>query len=128
MTQQKHYVTFFSPGTFVSEQDDREVDSWDVPTAVGMAAKIKQRHGATPYGFRFSTMESDGWEPKTVKRSNMYYLGGTIKTLNDIPDVPENRILRDNMISNSYTQVIENTNSWKVTMPLYADDVVLDFI
>lgn len=90
--------------------------------------KIKQRYGATPYGFRFSTMESDGWEPKTVKRSNMYYLGGTIKTLNDIPDIPENRILRDNMTINGYTKIIENTNSWKVTMPLYDDDVVLDFL
>lgn len=53
----KHFVTFFSPGTFVSETSEKPIDSWDVDTAVEMSTQILERHGARPYGFRFSTRE-----------------------------------------------------------------------
>ena len=121
MNTQKHYVTFYSPGSFVSETTTKEIDTWSVDLAVRMAKEIKERHRATPYGFTFKTMESDGWSPKTVKESGMYYLGGTLKRLIDIPDTKENSILRDNMIFNNYEYVIENTNSWKITLPFYKD-------
>ena len=118
---QKHFVTFYSPGSFVAETTVKEIDAWSVDLAVRMAKDIKERHGATPYGFRFKTKESDGWSPKTVKESGMYYLGGKLMKLIDIPDTKENSILRDNMIFNNYEWVIENTNSWKVTLPFYKD-------
>ena len=121
MSNQKHYVTFYSPGSFVSESTVKEIHAWSVDLAVHIAKDIKERHGATPYGFRFKTMESDGWSPKTVKESGMYYLGGRLMRLIDIPDTKENSILRDNMIFNNYEWVIENTNSWKVTLPFYKD-------
>ncbi len=125
MNTQKHYVTFYSPGSFVSETTTKEIDVWSVDLAVRMAKEI-ERHRATPYGFTFKTMESDGWSPKTVKESGMYYLGGTLKRLIDIPDTKENSILRDNMRFNNYEYVIENTNSWKITLPFYKDkDIVL---
>jgi hypothetical protein len=117
---QKHYVTFYSPGSFVSETTSKEIDVWSVDLAVRMAKEI-ERHRATPYGFTFKTMESDGWSPKTVKESGMYYLGGRLLTLDDIPDTKENSILRDNMRFNNYEYVIENTNSWKITLPFYKD-------
>ena len=123
----KNFAIFLSPGTFVSEENRVQVESWDVDIAVDMARKIKQRHGAVPYGFYFEEWESGEWEPKCIKSSNMYYLGGTVKTLADIPDTQENRILRSNMVNNHYSRVIENTNSWKVTLPLKKDDVVLEF-
>ena len=121
MSNQKHYVTFYSPGSFVSESTSKEIDTWSVDLAVRMAKDIKERHGAVPYGFRFKTKESDGWSPKTVKESGMYYLGGRLMRLIDIPDTKENSILRDNMRFNNYEWVIENTNSWKVTLPFYKD-------
>ena len=121
MSNQKHFVTFYSPGSFVSESTSKEIDTWSVDLAVRMAKDIKERHGAVPYGFRFKTMESDGWSPKTVKESGMYYLGGKLLKLIDIPDTKENSILRDNMRFNNYEWVIENTNSWKVTLPFYKD-------
>jgi hypothetical protein len=122
---EKHFVTFLSPGTFVSETTTHEVDSWNVAAAVAMSKDIKERHGATPYGFYFETKTSDGWEPKTVRTSGTYYLGGMILTLEDIPDTPENRILRSNMKYNHIDMVIENTNSWKITLPFYPDKDVL---
>lgn len=118
---QKHFVTFYSPGSFVSESTSKEIDAWSVDLAVRMAKDIKERHGATPYGFNFKTRESDGWSPKTVKESGMYYLGGKLLRLIDIPDTKENSILRDNMRFNNYDYVIENTNSWKITLPFYKD-------
>lgn len=118
---QKHYVIFYSPGSFVSESTSKEIDAWSVDLAVRMAKDIKERHGATPYGFSFKTRESDGWSPKTVKESGMYYLGGKLLRLIDIPDTKENSILRDNMRFNNYDYVIENTNSWKITLPFYKD-------
>jgi hypothetical protein len=126
MDNQKHYVTFYSPGSFVSETTVKEIDAWSVDLAVRMAKEIKERHRATPYGFTFKTMESDGWSPKTVKESGMYYLGGKLLKLVDIPDTLENSVLRDNMTINNYEYVIENTNSWKITLPFYKDkDTVL---
>ncbi|KQY96411.1 DUF551 domain-containing protein [Brevundimonas sp. Root1423] len=52
---QQHFVLFLSPGTFVAEATEKPVPSWDVATAVAMADSITERHGATPYGFRFIT-------------------------------------------------------------------------
>lgn len=125
---QKHFVTFYSPGTFVSETTTKEIDAWSVDLVVRMAKEIVERHRATPYGFKFKTQESDGWEPKTVKESGMYFLGGKLLILDDIPDVSENRILRSNMRNNGYDTVIENTNSWKVTLPFNKEkDTLLEW-
>ena len=125
---EKHFVTFLSPGTFVSETTTKEIDSWSVDLAMRMARDIKERHGATPYGFRFETKASDGWEPRTVKSSGIYYLGGTLLTIDDVPDTDEIKTLRWNMKNNDIETVIENTNSWKVTMPFNkSKDVLLEW-
>lgn len=125
---EKHFVTFLSPGTFFSETTTKEIDTWSVDLAMQIARDIKERHGATPYGFRFETKTSDGWEPKTVKSSGIYYLGGRLLTIDDIPDTKWNETLRWNMKYNDIETVIENTNSWKVTMPFdKSKDVLLEW-
>ena len=127
----RHFVTFLSPGTFVSETTTKPVDAWDVDNAVSVAHEITERHGATPYGFYFSTRSrgENDLDSKESKRSCTYYLGGTVLTLEDVKarQDPKDRILISNMKGNGYSRVIENRNSWKVTMPLSDDDVVLDF-
>ncbi len=125
----KHKVVFFSPGTFFAETTEKEIDSWDVDTAKQMARTIKERHGATPYGFRFETWErgQNDWEPKRTKVSGTYFLGGKILALEDIPNTPENKILRSNMTLNNWDYVIENTNSWKIVLPYEKNDVLLEF-
>lgn len=126
----KHYVEFFSPGTFVAEQTEQEINEWDVETAIKMSRKIKERYGATPYGFQFTTRErkSTDFDSKEVKRSPMYYLGGEIFTVEDIRkrNLPDERILLSNMECNGWDRIVVNTNSWKWTQPLKEGDVVLD--
>jgi hypothetical protein len=127
----KHFVTFLSPGSFVSEQNTEEIESWDVDKAMKMARNIKQRHGATPYGFYFTTRErgENDFNSKQTEESNMYHLGGDVYTLEDIinRNDPRDNILISNMKCNKWDRVIENNNSWRNTQPLNKDDVVLDF-
>ena len=47
---EKHFVTFYSPGTFAAETSRKPIESWDVDKAVAMSKEIKERHGALPYG------------------------------------------------------------------------------
>ncbi len=118
-----------SPGTFVSESTTKEVDSWDVNIAKEMAEKISERYNSAPYGFYFSTksrLETD-LDSKVINKSPMYYLGGTILVLDEIKsrNDPNDRILISNMECNKWDRVIENCNSWKITLPLEKGDIVL---
>ena len=125
----KHFVTFYSPGTIVSETTTKEVESWNVDKAVEMSKELKERHGALPYGFNFTTRERTDKEldSKVVETSCMYYLGGQIFTLKQLEERndPNESILRDNMRYNGYKRIIINTNSWKWTQPLKEEDVIL---
>lgn len=80
MPKHKYTVTFYSAGTLISETTTRKIGEWSISAAVRMAESIKERHGATPYGFVFETCITadpipDGQggtlnvEPKSIKRS-----------------------------------------------------------
>lgn len=136
--QQKHYVTFSSPGTMFAEQSSREIDSWSPELACRLAKEINERHGSKPYGFQFETRlvadpVSDGQggtlkvQPKTISKSGTYFITGTILRLDEIPETPENSILRSNMRSNGYPVVIENCNSWKSVNPFNSGDFLVDW-
>jgi len=131
IVMKKHFVVFLSPGTCVAEQTSKEIEEWNVDSAVAMAKKIKERHSATPYGFYFTTYGRgiDDLDSRRLNKSNMYYLGGKILTLEDVKAQKDdsNSILISNMEINKFARVIQNTNSWKVTFPLEEDDVVLDY-
>ena len=123
------YVVFYSPGTFVSETNEEKIDSLDIKKAIKMSKNIKQRYGATPYGFSFSTRGRKKGElySREIKRSGTYYLGGKILTLPDIKkrNDPNDIILISNMEINKIKKVVENCNSWKVIMELKDEDMVL---
>lgn len=106
-------VTFYSPGTITPEKTTVETELTNLYEIAELARDIQERHGATPFGFRVEG------------RPGLVYLGGIIKTLEDIPDTPENTILRWNMKHNGIERVLENTNSWKHTVALSDADVVL---
>jgi len=131
MPMLKHFVNFYSPGTFISEESTQDIKSWDVQKAMKMADAIAERYNATPYGFRFSTRErkDDDLDSSVTKTSHMYFLGGKIKTLKDIQaeNDPSNRILISNMEINNIKRVVVNTNSYKSVLPLEKDDVVLNY-
>jgi len=126
----KHFVIFMSPGTFVAEQTEKPIDSWNVKKAVEMSKKIIERHNAKPYGFYFTTRERKRSEldSKVVKSSRMYYLGGKIITLKEIKarKNPNDATLISNMECNEYERVIETNNSWRWVQPLHKGDKVLE--
>lgn len=127
----KHFVTFFSPGTFVPETTTRPIDSWNVDKAIEMAKTVTERYGAKPYGFQFSTRARSDAEldSKVSKSSGIYYLGGKIKTRDEIlaGTDPKEDILRQNIEFNSDVEnIIVNDNSWRFTGQFRADDVLLD--
>lgn len=125
----QHYVTFYSPGTLVHETSTKEIDSWDVQKAREMAKGVMERHGATPFAFRFITKgrKTDDLDSKEIASSGRYYLGGKIETVKDIEarNDPEERILLSNMRGNGWDRVVTTTNGYRVTQPLNEDDVVL---
>jgi hypothetical protein len=121
----KHKVIFMSPGTFASETTTVDIDSWDVEKAKEMARTVKERYGATPFGFMFET-----WTPDKIRIdvSPTYYLGGRVRTYEMVllMNLPEEEILRNNMRYNDIKRVITNTNSYKSVLPLKDDDIVLE--
>lgn len=127
----KHFVTFFSPGTFFDEERERPVDSWDVAAASEMAHGIVERYNATPFAFQFSTRTrgQDDLDSRESARSCTYYLGGRIETRAEIEarNDPKENILRSNLRSNDIDRVIVNDNSWRTVRPLKPTDVILDW-
>ena len=129
---QRHYVTFASPGTLFPETREMEIDNWDVEAAVALARTVVERHNARPYSFRFSTRESfdQGFQTRQIARSKDYFLGGVLLTLQDIEarKDPKDDILIANMRNFGYDKVVENTNSWRATLPFQDGDVLLDVV
>ncbi len=123
----RHFVTFFSPGTFVSETSKKPIDSWDVDRAVKMAADIVERHGATPYGFRFTTRErgDDDFDSQESATSGMYFLGGELLTLADVEarNDPKDSTLLSNMRTNKYARVIQHKS---IILPFGDNDTLVE--
>ncbi len=128
---EKHFVTFYSPGTFVAETSEKPIEKWDVDLAKRMAKNIKERYNAAPYGFRFTTRSrgAKDLDSKVTKTSPMYYLGGLVETLAEVKAraTEKDHILVSNMECNKYDRIITNNNSWKWTQPLEKSDVVLEW-
>lgn len=126
----KHFVTFYSPGTFVHETRSKPIESWDVDKAKEMAKDIVERHGAKPFGFSFSTRgRLEDLDSKVIEESCMYYLGGKVETYEEVKAraTEGDRVLVSNMEYNDIKRIITNTNSWKVTQPFNDDDVLLEW-
>lgn len=125
----QNFVTFYSPGTVSAVSTTKPIKSWDVDTAVTMSKTIKERYGALPYGFQFSTRERGrkDLDSHETKRSPMYYLDGKVLTLEQVKarNDPTDSILISNMECNCFNKVIINTNSWKWTQPFEPGDIVL---
>lgn len=128
----QEFVEFFSPGTFVSETTRKPIDARSVDLACLMAREIKERHGTTPYGFRFVAREraEDELDAHDTDRSGFYYLGGVVETLAEVKAraTDKDRILIQNMECNGWKRIVTNTNSWTITQPLMDMDVVLEWI
>lgn len=127
---EKHFVTFFNPGTFVPETTTKPIEKWDADKAVEMARGIVERYNAKPYGFQFSTRgRSDkDLDSKVIKSSGIYYLGGRIETKSEVfaRNDPKEDILRSNMDCNGIDKLIVNNNSWLFMGAFKDGDTLLD--
>jgi len=127
----RHFVEFFSPGTFVAESTVRPVEQWDVVEAMEMARSVEERHGATPYGFRFITRERKAGEldSHVADTSAMFFLGGKVLTLRQVEarNDPSDKILISNMKCNDIGRVVQNDNSYRSVQPLRKGDEVLSW-
>lgn len=127
---QKHFVTFFSPGSFTAEASTKPIDAWDVEVALAMAKDIVERHAATPYGFVFTTRGRgvDDLDSKEIARSPVHYFNVKVEALAEVEarNDPSERILLDNMRINGWDRIVTTTTGWKWTQPLREGDVILD--
>ena len=124
----KRFVTFFSPGTIVSEMTTKEVPSWDVKKATEMMKTITERHGAHPYAFQFYTMKRGlrDMNPHEVDRSPHYYVNCKVQTMEDVEaEGPASNTLAQNMRSNNWERVVTTIDGYKWTQPFRDGDVVL---
>lgn len=128
---EKHFVTFYSPGTFVAESTEQPIESWDVEEAKRRALAVRERHGAVPYGFQFTTRGRSDTEldSRVVKTSPFYFLGGKVETLAEVKAraTDNDSVLVGNMEGNGYARIITNDNSWRWTQPLKDTDIVLEW-
>lgn len=126
----QHFVTFMSPGTFVSETTTKPIDAWSPALATLMAKDIVERHGARPFGFQFNTRgrEDHELDSRVLTSSGIYYLGGTLLALEDViaRNDPNDRILILNMQNNKIELVVENTNSYRSVHPFTEADTLLN--
>jgi hypothetical protein len=78
-----------------SENTTREIGEWDTRAAMKMASEIRERYGARPFGFQFTTCRvvsdiddgAGGLMPDTSKeerRSRTYFICGRILTQEDV--------------------------------------------
>ena len=130
MEIKKNFVTFYSPGSFVSETEDREIETWDVEQACDMARTIKARYNAIPYAFQFYTKgRSDAeLDSSVIDRSGLYYINCNKLSKEQIADeYGTSSILYRNMENNRWEYIARTIIGWKGHYPIENDDVVLDF-
>ena len=123
------FVTFISPGTLSSESTTKEIASWDTIRAVEMAEEINERHGATPYGFYFTTKGRTASEldSRVIDRSGFYFMGGHIETLQEVRAQSAGReVLIANMETNGWNRVVTTKRGYSWAQPVHEDDAVLD--
>lgn len=125
----KHFVQFFSPGTFMAESTTQPIDSWDIERAQEMAGKITERYNAKPYSFRFITRarSDDELDSKVVKASCTYFINCKVETLAEIEkrNLDDEEILRRNMRMNGWDKVAVQKSGWRFPQPVMDGDVVL---
>ena len=135
----KHYVVFYSPGTFFDETDSQPIETFgDTQAAVELAASINQRYGAKPYGFRFVTCielppvidpetgEKMEVESKQIAESGTYFINGRLRKYDEVlaENDPQESILRSNMRQTPI--VCETSNTYRHTGIFREEDFVVN--
>lgn len=130
MRVERHFVTFYSPGTFCAETTTQEIHAWDTVEALSRAKSVEERYGARPYAFRFSTRAREDHEldSKVVAESGYYFFGCNVLTVADVKAKYDRdySALVSNMECNGWDRVASPREGWRWHQPVTADDVVLE--
>jgi len=117
----KKTITYYSPGTFVSETTFREINGKNIEDIIVKATieskNIIQRYNATPYSFRIEGISINYYLPH-----NKVELLSDIKNRKD----PNDRILISNMENNDINAVMVSTVGWKSTQPFHEKDCLVN--
>ena len=96
-----------------------------------MAQHIVERYQSRPYGFTFSTRArtDDELDSKTIATSTMYFLGGTIESLEQVKrrNDPNDSTLIRNMENNGIARIIRGDSPWRWCQPFNKGDKRLKF-
>lgn len=115
----KHYVEFLYPGIITSETTLKEVQDRE-PRNISIPEEA--------FGFRFVDREEIELREEILKgeyksQSGWYYQGRKM-SLEDVKrEMPEKKILIDNMIYNSFDYIV--WAKFGQAIPLYENDVVI---
>lgn len=123
----KHFVMFYSPGTFFAETTQFEIDSWDVDTALELYKSVP--NGLKPYAFRFITREraDDELDSHISDSSNTYFINGKLLTIDDVKELDgDHDILIENMNNNGYEYVVQLGDKYKFYQPFKAGDTLVE--
>jgi hypothetical protein len=127
----QNFVMFLSPGTFMAEQTEEEVEAWDVEAACRRANEIVERHRARPYGFLFITRGRSAKElnSREITRSPFYFINCRVETREEIEarNDPRESTVRANMRINDIKAIARPKSGWDGFFPIRDGDVVLVF-
>ena len=124
----KHFVTFYSPGTIMTETTERSIDTWNITKAMALAKSILERHGAWPYGFRFTTRArtTKKLDSKVVNTSACHFINCRLRTRAQVDkdNLPDEEILRANLHQNKITHIAQTIMGWRSSLPLRPGDTI----
>ena len=121
----KYYAEFYAPGTFVSETKEVEIkDPNNYGDIIKIGKALEFRYSAKAYCFRTYSKDSKG---KRINNSNRIFFGIKIRTIQDVikDNLPNEQILRDNMINNNMNRIAEPIEGWKTSIALSDDDIII---
>lgn len=121
----KNFAVFMYDIGFAGETIELPVVDFDVSHVVNYAYGLE---GTKPYAFYFVTKEFNPttFSIENTRMTNMYYLGGTVLRLQDVPHTKEYEILRSNMEINKVDKVVVTRGGGK-TLFVSDDAIILDF-
>lgn len=115
--RRQDFVVFMSPGSFYDETTSMPIETRDLAKMVELSKGIVVRYGAKPYGFRFETRivaepvpDGEGGTlvvpSKTIESSGNHYLGGELKTYDEVVEERPDSVVASNMRSNDGMEIV----------------------
>jgi hypothetical protein len=130
-TFEKNTVVYLSPGTFVPEVTERDVETWDPIRAAAEAQTVTERYDAKPYAFYFRRVEVvQGPRGKVVELqelecSGRYFINGKVETLEEVEaraTEDDGAALLRNMRINQIARIVTTQNGYHLHVCVFRDE------